>query len=140
MVINYNSFILYRKRIFNLTPAIPNMASIPEDEDEESEYNRMNYTSCSMKSRRRDSVCSWNSANDSENEQVSTRLTDLNVRCKAHILIKSSQNEDGDIDINNSKPRSGLPDYLCLGEEVDRMDDFYSHYHCIQNLKQERFV
>ena len=116
------------------------MASIPEDEDEESEYNRMNYTSCSTKSRRRDSVCSWNSANDSENEQVPTKLTDLNVRCKDYILIKSNQNEDGDIDINNSKPRSGLPDYLCLGEEVDRMDDFYSHYHCIQNLKQERFV
>jgi hypothetical protein len=98
-----------KKRIFNLTPAVPNMESIPEDDDEESEYIRMNFASGLTKSRRRDSVCSWNSANDSDNEQ----------------LIQSE-----DIDINNSKEvsRNHLPDYLCLGEEVDRMDDFYSHY------------
>jgi hypothetical protein len=62
--------IYFRKRIFNLTPAVPNMESIPEDDDEESEYIRMNFVSGLTKSRRRDSVCSWNSANDSDNEQV----------------------------------------------------------------------
>merc|ERR1719232_381401 len=75
-----------RKRIFNLTPKVPNMESIPEDE--EIENGRQNpslnpYT----KARRRDSVCSSNSSSgqDSDSEQVI------------------------------STTKENKPDYLCLG-------------------------
>jgi hypothetical protein len=86
-----------RKRIFNLTPKVPNMESIPEDEEIENSRQNPDMNPYS-KSRRRDSICSMNSSGqESDSEQV----------------------ESG-----GDKP---LPDYLCLGDEVGTMDDSYCY-------------
>ena len=63
----------FRKRIFNLTPKVPNMESIPEDEEIENGRQNPNLNPYT-KARRRDSVCSSNSSSgqDSDSEQVRT--------------------------------------------------------------------
>ena len=57
----------FRKRIYELTPQIPSMASIPEDDliEETSEYEKTILQNFLQKSRRRDSVSSVSSSGTS---------------------------------------------------------------------------
>jgi len=100
-----------RKRIFNLTPKVPNMESIPEDEEIENGRQNPNLNPYT-KARRRDSVCSSNSSSgqDSDSEQV----------------------------ISTTKENK-RPDYLCLGDEVDKMDDSYCYRYAPDYLRPSSY-
>lgn len=99
-----------RKRIFNLTPKVPNMESIPEDEEIENGRQNSNLNPYT-RARRRDSVCSSNSLSeqDSDSEQVI------------------------------STTKENKPDYLCLGDEVDTMDDSYCQRYAPDYLRPSSY-